>query len=471
MENLYRRVRNYQYTTFIPLSLLILDGIVILGISDILYTYTDLFNYFSQESFMFLSVIMAICWALSALFARAYQVENLGRPRKIIMRSLMAATLYSVLLLVLVGSRMPMAKLSEGIVLYMTTIVSVVILKLVLLQIYRFYRHLSINRRNVIVVGCTPRGVELMRYFKKNSSLSQKLLGFFDTETSESASQVTSYLGGLDQVKHFCQTHQVHEIYYALDNNYPYLEELRAFADENFIFLGILPHIDGIDYRKPIDTHLLDDNRIPVITSRRVPLSRMMNVQIKRVFDILFSSVVLAILSVTFFPIIALAIRISSPGPILFKQLRPGRNNRLFWCYKFRTMRTNSDGNKQATKNDSRITRVGALLRKTSLDELPQFYNVLRGDMSVVGPRPNLIAHLEEYSKVIKEYPLRHWVTPGITGYAQVNGYRGETRETYQMAKRVEYDLLYMENWSLKLDMKIIWQTVANIVKGEENAY
>ncbi|MEQ9443799.1 MAG: undecaprenyl-phosphate glucose phosphotransferase [Cyclobacteriaceae bacterium] len=471
MENLYRRVRNYQYTTFIPLSLLILDGMVILGISDVLYTHTNLFNYFPQESFTFLSVIMAICWTLSALFARAYQVENLGRPSKILMRSLMAAALYCILLLVLVGYRMPMAKLGEGFLLSLATLVSATALKLLLLQVYRFYRHLGINRRNVVVIGGTSRGVELMRFFKQNSSLSQQLLGFFDTHTSEPALQFAPYLGELDRVKHFCQTHQVQEIYYTLDNHYQYLEDLRTFADEHFIFLGIVPHIDGIDYRKPIDTHLLDDNRIPVITSRRVPLSRMMNVQIKRIFDIAFSSLVLAVLFVTVFPVIAIAIRIDSPGPILFKQLRPGRNNRLFWCYKFRSMRTNTNSEMQATKNDLRITRIGAFLRKTSLDELPQFYNVLRGDMSVVGPRPNLIVHLEEYSKIIKEYPLRHWVTPGITGYAQVNGYRGETRETQQMVKRVEYDLLYMENWSLKLDMQIIWQTVANIVKGEENAY
>lgn len=471
MEYFYRRVRHYQYSTVIPLSLLILDGVVILGIASLLYSRTQLFNYFSDESFQLLSVVMAICWALAALFARAYQVENLGRPRKIILRSAAAAVLYSVLLLLLVGYRLPLEKLSEGVLLYGATLASVVGIKLVLLQGYRYYRHLTVNRSNIIVIGGTPRGLELMQYFHRNASLSQQLVGYFDTQPSEATVPGVPYLGALEQVKEFCLTHQIKEIYYALDDHYAYFEDLQAFADEYFIFLGVVPHVDGIDYRKPLDTHLLDDNRIPVIANRRVPLYRMVNVTIKRGFDIAFSLLALVGLSFSLFPLIALAIRLDSPGPILFKQLRPGKNNQLFWCYKFRTMRVDSDGQQQATKHDNRITRVGAFLRRTSLDELPQFYNVLEGHMSVVGPRPNLVVHLEEYPKVIKNYPLRHWVTPGITGYAQVNGYRGETRETHQMAKRVEYDILYMENWSLMLDLKIIGLTVYNMIKGEDNAY
>ncbi|MEM6845181.1 MAG: exopolysaccharide biosynthesis polyprenyl glycosylphosphotransferase [Bacteroidota bacterium] len=471
MEYFYRRVRHYQYSTVIPLSLLVLDGLVILGVSHLLFSYTQLFSYFPPESFRFLSVIMAICWALAALFARAYQIENLGRPRKILLRSAVTAVIYSLLLAILVGHQLTLEKLAVGSVLYGATLISVVALKLLLLQGYRFFRNLTVNRVNVIVIGGTPRGRELMQYFYRNTSLSQQLLGYFDTQPTETVVPEVAYLGGLEQVKEYCLTHQVKEIYYALDDHYAYFEDLQTFADEYFIFLGVVPHVDGTDYRKPLDTHLLDDNRIPVIASRRVPLYRMVNLTIKRGFDIAFSLLTLVVLSFSLFPLIALAIRLDSPGPTLFKQLRPGKNNQLFWCYKFRTMRVDSDGQKQATKNDNRITRVGAFLRKTSLDELPQFYNVLEGHMSVVGPRPNLVVHLEEYPKVIKDYPARHWVTPGITGYAQVNGYRGETRETHQMAKRVEYDILYMENWSLMLDLKIIGLTVYNMIKGEDNAY
>ncbi|HEX8348791.1 MAG TPA: sugar transferase, partial [Hymenobacter sp.] len=192
----------------------------------------------------------------------------------------------------------------------------------------------------------------------------------------------------------------------------------------------------------------------------------------KRIFDIVFSSFVIFGIFPILMPILALLIRMDSPGPIFFKQLRPGKRNQLFPCYKLRTMRTDlGKGELQATKSDPRVTRIGRILRKTSLDELPQFFNVLLGHMSVVGPRPNMISQLEEYSKHIHTYPLRHAVTPGITGYAQVNGYRGETRAPQAMEKRVEYDLKYVENWSFKLDMKIIGKTVWNMVKGEKNAY
>jgi putative colanic acid biosynthesis UDP-glucose lipid carrier transferase len=171
------------------------------------------------------------------------------------------------------------------------------------------------------------------------------------------------------------------------------------------------------------------------------------------------------------FPVIAIAIRLDSVGPVFFKQLRPGKKNKLFDCYKFRTMYVNNKTEVQATWHDSRITKVGAFLRKTNLDELPQFFNVLLGNMSVVGPRPNLISQLEEYSKTIQQYKIRHFITPGITGYAQVNGYRGETRELELMEKRVYYDVLYIENWSLSLDIKIIFLTIWNMLKGDKNAY
>jgi putative colanic acid biosynthesis UDP-glucose lipid carrier transferase len=151
--------------------------------------------------------------------------------------------------------------------------------------------------------------------------------------------------------------------------------------------------------------------------------------------------------------------------------MRPGKQNKLFDCYKFRTMRVNDNTEHQATKNDARITRVGAFLRKTSLDEIPQFFNVLLGNMSVVGPRPNMISQLQEYSSKIQNYRMRHFITPGITGYAQVHGFRGETKEIELMEKRVQYDVQYMENWSLWLDLKIISLTVWNAVNGEKNAY
>ena len=232
------------------------------------------------------------------------------------------------------------------------------------------------------------------------------------------------------------------EIYYVMHNNCVLMEQLSSFAEHNFIYFGIVPDVGTLGNNRRIDTQLHDDSRIPVISTRRDPLRLLVNSQIKRGFDVTFSLVTLLFLVPFVFPLIALAIKLESPGPVFFKQLRPGRNNQLFWCFKFRTMVVNNEGERQASRHDRRITRVGAFLRKTSLDELPQFFNVLMGDMSVVGPRPNLVRHLEEYPREIREYSLRHQITPGITGYAQISGFRGETQETSLMQKRVELRLV-----------------------------
>jgi len=192
----------------------------------------------------------------------------------------------------------------------------------------------------------------------------------------------------------------------------------------------------------------------------------------KRAFDILFALAVTLCVLVWLIPLLAVLIKLESQGPIFFKQLRTGKDGIPFYCFKFRSMYLNTDANqRQASRGDSRITRVGAFLRKTSLDELPQFINVLLGDMSVVGPRPHMLQHTEAYSRVITNYMLRHAVRPGITGLAQVAGHRGETKEIVAMVNRVNADIHYLQNWSLAMDIKIVGLTAYQMVKGSENAF
>src|SRR5690606_5127169 len=211
---------------------------------------------------------------------------------------------------------------------------------------------------------------------------------------------------------------------------------------------------------------------LPVIRSHEDSLSTMENRIKKRIVDLAISSLVIVFILSWLVPIIGLLIKLQSPGPIFFKQPRSGRNNQTFGCYKFRSMVVNQDSDKaQASKGDSRITPIGQFLRKSNLDEFPQFINVFLGQMSVIGPRPHMLSHTEHYSKLIQHYMVRHFVKPGITGWAQVNGYRGETKDPALMAKRVEYDLEYMNNWSAMLDFKIIFMTVLNMLRGEKNAY
>jgi putative colanic acid biosynthesis UDP-glucose lipid carrier transferase len=273
----------------------------------------------------------------------------------------------------------------------------------------------------------------------------------------------------LADLKAFCKRVSINEIFFAMPlHRSDLMDDLIKFADDHFISFKMVPEFAALPQK---DVHLSFYDTIPVLSIRREPLEIIFNKILKRAFDIAFSATFLLTVFPFLFVVVGLAIKLSSPGPIFFRQMRPGRRNQLFACYKFRTMTVNGSTELQASKNDSRITKVGAFLRKTSLDEIPQFINVLKGDMSIVGPRPNLISQLEHYSKSIEHYKVRHFVTPGITGYAQVNGFRGETREEGLMAKRVEYDVAYIQNWSFLLDIKIIWLTVWNMVKGEKNAY
>lgn len=196
------------------------------------------------------------------------------------------------------------------------------------------------------------------------------------------------------------------------------------------------------------------------------------NTTIKRAFDVLFALLVTLLLLSWLIPLIAILIKLDSRGPVFFKQLRTGKDGVPFYCFKFRSMHINADADhKQASRNDSRVTKIGSFIRKTSIDELPQFINVLRGEMSVVGPRPHMIQHTEVYSNTINNFMVRHTVVPGITGLAQVSGHRGETKETEAMIKRVNADIHYLQNWSFSLDMKIVWLTAYQAVRGSENAF
>ncbi len=246
------------------------------------------------------------------------------------------------------------------------------------------------------------------------------------------------------------------------------LHELIQDLDQRTIRVRIIPDFFSF-YTKP--QSLLFIGNIPLLSIRDEPLQSLFNRMVKRGFDVLFSLLVIVLIFTWLFPILALLIKIESKGPIFFKQLRSGRDNVQFWCYKFRSMKLNDNANLiQATKSDVRITKIGRFIRKTSLDEFPQFINVLLGNMSVVGPRPHMIAHTQEYSSLVDKYMIRHFVKPGITGWAQVSGYRGEITKVEDLKKRVEHDIWYIEHWSLFLDFQVILLTVYNIITGDDKA-
>jgi len=211
-----------------------------------------------------------------------------------------------------------------------------------------------------------------------------------------------------------------------------------------------------------------------LVRMREAPLDLASNKTMKRTFDIIFSLFILLVIFPPVFIVSAILIKLTSRGPIFFKQLRTGEDGASFLCYKFRTMRTvprEVSDSMQAVPNDPRLTWIGKFLRRTNFDELPEFWDVLRGEMSVVGPRPHMLKHTEDYRKIIGDYMVRHFVKPGVTGWAQVNGLRGATESPEKMSRRIKFDVYYIENWSFIFDLTIIWRTIITMLRGDKNAY
>lgn len=253
----------------------------------------------------------------------------------------------------------------------------------------------------------------------------------------------------------------------------PALSILYAAAENNCVKMHFVERLDrGNKNIHLIEEEVIADKGLHILNLRSEPLSSLRNRIKKRIFDFAFSTFVIVFILSWLFPIVAIIIKLGSKGPVIFKQERSGKDNKPFYCYKFRSMKVNaSSDTQQATKNDARLTKFGAFMRKTSIDELPQFFNVWKGEMSIVGPRPHMLKHTEQYQALIEKYLVRQFLKPGITGWAQVNGLRGETKELSAMEKRVAHDIWYMENWSLMLDVRIVFMTVVNVVKGEPEAY
>ena len=336
-------------------------------------------------------------------------------------------------------------------------------------QLVKLYRNHGFNFKRVIVIGGGTVGVRLISEMVADQGYGYHIVGFFDNNPkARTASAV--YQGTLDDVEQFVKTHQVDEMFCAV----PDLEDSQnvsrmiRIADNNAVDFYYVPQF-GRTVTRQFELQSVGD--VPILAVHPYPLKNPINRLIKRAFDLVVSSIALILSPLVIIPV-AIGIKLSSPGPIFFVQKRTGYRGQAFNCYKFRTMRVNTDSDTlQATKGDPRVTRFGNLLRRISIDELPQFFNVWRGEMSVVGPRPHMVAQTEMYSALIDKYMLRHTIKPGITGWAQVRGYRGQTEELWQMEKRVEFDVWYAENWTFFLDLKIIFRTIWNAIIGEDNAY
>ncbi|MET0243202.1 MAG: undecaprenyl-phosphate glucose phosphotransferase [Flavitalea sp.] len=330
-------------------------------------------------------------------------------------------------------------------------------------------RATSHSIKNIMILGYNDVAMKLAKYIEQKDE-NARIIGFCDA--NENVHSLSNYpiISDVQGAMKVSGKYGVNEIYSTIaPEKNDHVFKIMKQADQQCIRFKLIPDLPFENTRQGHLSYMYD---MPVISLRSEPLEAERSQMRKRAFDFMVSLLVTVFILSWLIPIISMMIWLEERGPIFFVQDRSGKNNEAFPCIKFRTMKVNNESNsRQATKNDDRLTKVGKILRKTSLDEFPQFINVLRGEMSIVGPRPHMLRHTEQYSKEIGHYMVRQFMKPGITGWAQVNGFRGETRTLDQMEKRVEHDLWYMENWSLWLDVRIIFMTVFNALKGEENAF
>ncbi|MFV0566541.1 MAG: exopolysaccharide biosynthesis polyprenyl glycosylphosphotransferase [Flavobacteriaceae bacterium] len=332
---------------------------------------------------------------------------------------------------------------------------------LIFFLLKRYRAVLGGNLRNVVVIGDTKKVRQLIDIFNKELHYGYKFKKQFLVKDGDFS---------LEETFKYVIDNEINEIYFSVaELSNRQINKIIDFADNNLRELKFIPDNKDI-YSKKLKYEYYD--YIPILSMRAIPIQEPVNQLAKRLFDILFSSLVIVGILSWLTPILALIIKWESKGPVFFKQSRNGFNYKEFDCYKFRSMTPNDNANlHQATKGDMRITKVGAFIRKTSIDELPQFFNVLFGDMSVVGPRPHMVVHTNMYAQKVDKFMVRHFVKPGITGLAQTSGFRGEIETDKDIINRVKYDIFYIENWSLLLDIKIIIQTFLNAIKGEKKAY
>ena len=408
---------------------------------------------------------VVLFWIILSTFISVYAIYRFTRIVKII--SLFVQQTVLLLLLVFAyfyikGDLLPYPVIFK----YFLILLCVMTLwRVFLFQFFKRYRVITgSNNVYVVIIGENKATEKLKDFFINSREYGYRFRGFFSDTNEPNA------LGNVEDSYDYILNNHIDEVYCSIKELSD--EQIKSLIDFCEFNLKTIRFIADDKELFSKNLKLAYYNLTPIVSLPPIPLDDPLKDLVKRVFDIAFATIVIVCLLSWLIPIIALCIKIESRGPVFFKQYRYGADFKLFLCYKFRSMVPNKQSDKQqASKNDARVTRMGRFIRRTSIDELPQFFNVLYGDMSVVGPRPLLMSHTDDYRDKIKKFMVRHNVKPGITGLAQVSGYRGNIEKDSDMQNRVRYDIFYVENWSLLMDINIILQTVINVFKGEEKAY
>jgi putative colanic acid biosynthesis UDP-glucose lipid carrier transferase len=411
-------------------------------------------------------IYQTFAWAVIAFLINFYAVYRFTTPVEITSKIVKQGILFLLVIIAFFPFSKETLFSGKAIAYFMiSSFTLITIFKYLLFYYLKKYRVVTgSNYRSAVIIGYTPESIRLKELFETRIDYGYRFLGFFSDKKSNA-----NIKGRLDELTKFVLEHNVDEIYCSLNEiTNEQLKDLVDFADDHRKTIKFIPDTKEI-FSKSLKMEYYEV--FPVLSLQKTLLHDPLTKAFKRGFDIVFSIIVIVGLLSWLVPLLAILIKAESRGPIFFKQGRPGMDEKEFFCYKFRSMQINKTTEKEASKNDPRVTRIGRILRKTSIDEMPQFLNVLLGDMSVVGPRPHLWSQNKIYGSKIKKYMVRHYVKPGITGLAQVRGFRGEIETDEDMINRIKYDVFYIENWSLLLDIKIIVQTVINIFEGEEKAY
>ena len=445
-----------RYSGFLrPISYLI-DLTLINGLS---FLY---FGDFLDKAYFI--VFSSSIWIILSLYTNFYEVYRYTRELKIASLVLKQMAYFILLTFAFLGLRKETNIEASYILSYISVLFSAI--SLFKFSFYYFLQKYRItyggNYRRIIILGKNKRSEALEQLFKKKPEYGYNHIKTFTLNKGTGVE--------LQDCFDFIKNNDIDEVYCSVSElGNKQITQLIDFVDNNLKVLKFIPDNRDI-YARRLRYEYYD--YIPILWLRNIPLENQLNKFIKRSFDVVFALTIIFFLLSWLVPLVAILITLESKGPVFFRQQRNGFNNTKFYCYKFRSMTMNTDADlEQAKKGDARVTKVGRFIRKTSIDELPQFFNVLFGDMSVVGPRPHMLSHTTKYAKRVDKFMVRLFVKPGITGLAQIRGFRGEIENDKDIIGRVKFDIFYIENWSILLDIKIVLQTIANAIKGEEKAY
>ena len=408
-------------------------------------------------------LFMGITWVFSALKSGFYEVYRYTRLTRIFYLVFIQLLLFILAVFAFFGFSSELAVAPREAMTYVSFVFfGIVLFKLGVFYLLKKYRtRLGGNYRRVVILGVNAKTLQLEQFFNTDKAYGYQVREKFDIKDPNQS---------LEKSFAYIIENNIDEIYCSIaEFTNDQIREISDFTDNNLKILKFIPDNKEI-FTKKLEYQYLGIT--PVLSLRTIPIDTAINQFIKRAFDIIVSIIALVGVLSWLTPLMAILIKLDSKGPVFFKQKRNGLDYREFYCYKFRSMRPNKRANlNQVSRNDERITTIGRFIRKTSMDELPQFINVLKGDMSVVGPRPHMVSHTHMYAERIDKFMVRHFIKPGITGLAQVSGCRGEVETDNDIINRVKFDIFYVENWSLLLDIKIIIITIVKAIRGDDKAY